>query len=390
MKIPQSSLWDFFCGIDFIRFRGITIKIVIVCRMKIAQIPPLYESVPPQKYGGTERVVSYLVEELVRQGHEVTLFGTGDSITKATLYEICDRATRLNEQCIDPYTYHILQLQELYEHSGEFDIIHFHNDYLHFPLSGLGKYAHITTLHGRMDLPELKRLYTKFGQMPVVSISNDQRRPLPFANWVDTIYHGLPAELYQQGSGDGGYLAFLGRISPEKRPDRAIEIAKQSGVPLKIAAKVDRVDLDYYNDYIKPMMDHPLIEFIGEIGDAEKGKFLGDAAALLFPIDWPEPFGMVLIEAMACGTPVIAFPLGSVPEIIKDGRNGYVVDNVEDAVTAVSKLPLISRHGCRALFEGCFTAERMAKDYVRIYEMISEQHALKKVFDLSVKPAAIA
>jgi len=338
--------------------------------MRIAQVPPLYESIPPKLYGGTERVVSYLTEELVKQGHEVTLFGTKDSVTNANLYAVCDKAIRLNSDCRDAVAWHIYQLQLVMENVKEFDIIHFHNDYLHFPLSSQDHYRHITTLHGRLDLEDLKPIYKKFHRIPVVSISNNQRKPFPHINWVNTVYHGLPERMYQKGEGKGNYLAFLGRISPEKRPDRAIEIAKRTGIPLKIAAKVDKADEEYFETQIKHLLDHPLIEFIGEISDDQKEEFLGNALALLFPIDWPEPFGIVMIEALATGTPVIAFNYGSVPEIIEHGKTGFVANNMEEAIESVEKLYLIDRSVCRHVFENSFTSTVMAENYVALYEQI--------------------
>jgi glycosyltransferase involved in cell wall biosynthesis len=348
--------------------------------MRIAQVPPMYESVPPKLYGGTERVVSYLTEELAKQGHEVTLFGTKDSVTSANLYPVCNQATRLNPDCKDPIAWHIYQLQLVMDHAEEFDIIHFHNDYLHFPLSIQNKYKHITTLHGRLDMEDLKPIYKRFHQIPVVSISDSQRKPLPYANWIGTVYHGLPKDLYQLGEGKGEYLAFLGRISPEKRPDRAIEIAKRAGIKLKIAAKVDGADREYFETKIKPLLDHPLIEFIGEIGEDKKGEFLGNALALLFPIDWPEPFGMVMIEAMANGTPVIAWNHGSVPEVLEHGRTGFIVNNMEQAVKAVEKVHLLSRPLIRKIFQHLFTSEVMAENYVHLYEKICNKK--KKLFSL--------
>jgi glycosyltransferase involved in cell wall biosynthesis len=344
--------------------------------MKIAQVPPLFEAVPPKLYGGTERVVSYLTEELVTQGHEVTLFGTGDSITNAELLAVVPNAIRLNKDCKDPLAWHIYQLQLVLEHAHEFDIIHFHNDFLHYPISTNANYTHVTTLHGRLDLPDLKPIYQKFTTIPLVSISNYQRTPYPSVNWVETIYHGLPMNLYKQGKSEGKYFAFLGRISPEKRPDRAIEIAIKSGIPLKIAAKVDRADVQYYEQVIEPMLHHPLIEFIGEIGEAEKGKFLGDAMALLFPVDWPEPFGMVMIEAMANGTPVIAFNCGSVPEVVDQGKTGYVVNTIDEAVAAVDKLSTFDRGLCRQTFEKRFSATTMANNYVDLYTSLIDGRAV--------------
>ena len=352
--------------------------------MRIAQIPPLYESIPPKLYGGTERVVSYLTEELVKQGHEVTLFGTKDSVTSANLYTVCDQAMRLNPGCRDALAWHVYQLQLVMENASEFDIIHFHNDYLHFPLSSQDHYRHITTLHGRLDLEDLKPIYEKFYHMPVVSISNNQRKPLSHINWINTVYHGLPEDMYHRGDGKGNYLAFLGRISPEKRPDRAIEIAKRTRIPLRIAAKVDRADEEYFEEKIKPLLDHPLIKFIGEIGDDHKEEFLGNALALLFPIDWPEPFGMVMIEALATGTPVIAFNHGSVPEIIENGKTGFIVNTLEQAVEAVEKIYLLDRSVCRKVFENSFTAAVMAGNYVTLYEHICRKEG--KIFHLQSPP----
>lgn len=337
--------------------------------LKIAQIAPLYESVPPKLYGGTERVVSYLTEELKELGHDVTLFASGDSVTNARLVPIHHNALRLGT-CNDPLAYHILQLQEVSERASEFDILHFHTDYLHFPLTRLTGDATLTTLHGRLDLPELLPLYRKFRDRPVVSISDAQRKPLPMAGWVNTVYHGLPLNLYRPGDGKGGYVAFIGRISPEKRVDRAIEIAGRAGIHIKIAAKIDRADEAYYEKQIRHLFDLPFVEYIGEIGEKEKGDFLGNAKALLFPIDWPEPFGMAMIEAMACGTPVIAFNCGSVPEVIEDGLSGYIVEDVEQAAAALNRIDRISRTVCRRMFENRFSATRMANDYVRLYEKL--------------------
>ncbi len=338
--------------------------------MRIAQVAPLYESVPPKYYGGTERVVSYLTEELVRQGHEVTLFASGDSVTKARLVAACRRSLRLDKHCIDHLAHHTVMLERVFRQAAEFDIIHFHVDYLHFPLSRRQPIAHVTTLHGRLDLPDLVPLYQEFRDMPVISISNVQREPLPWANWQATVYHGLPADLYRFGAQPGTYLAFLGRISPEKRVDRAIEIAKRVRIPLKIAAKVDRVDKKYFKSVIEPLLRDSLVEVVGEIGDGKKDEFLGNAYALLVPIDWPEPFGLVMIEAMACGTPVIAYRGGAVPEIMKEGHTGFIVEELEDAVEAARRVPELSRKCCREVFEQRFTATRMANDYVQVYERL--------------------
>jgi len=343
--------------------------------MRIAQVAPLYESVPPKYYGGTERVVSYLTEELVAQGHDVTLFASGDSVTRARLVAPCRRSLRLDRHCVDQLAHHILMLEQVVQHHREnpFDIVHFHVDYLHFPVSRHQRMVHVTTLHGRLDIPDLVPLYREFREMPLVSISNAQREPLAWANWQATVYHGLPHNLYRFRSAPGDYLAFLGRISPEKRVDRAIEIARRVGMPLRIAAKVDQVDRDYFEGSIEPLLRDPSIEFLGEIGDGEKDEFLGNAYALLFPIDWPEPFGLVMIEAMACGTPVIAYARGSVTEVMEQGTTGFVVQGLEDAVEAVRRVPRLSRDRCREVFEQRFTAERMAADYVRVYERLLQR-----------------
>jgi glycosyltransferase involved in cell wall biosynthesis len=338
--------------------------------MRIAQVAPLFESVPPKYYGGTERVVSYLTEELVCQGHEVTLFASGDSVTKAHLVAACRRSLRLDKHWIDQLSHQVLMLEHVFQRAAEFDIVHFHVDYLHFPLSRREQLTHVTTLHGRLDIPDLVPLYHEFRDMPVVSISNCQREPLPWANWQATIYHGVPADTYQFRAEPGSYLAFLGRISPEKRVDRAIKIARQVQIPLKIAAKVDRVDKDYFEGVVEPLLRDSLIEFVGEIGDGEKDEFLGHAYALLFPIDWPEPFGLAMIEAMACGTPVIAYRSGAVPEVMEEGHTGFIVEGLEDAVEAVRRVPELSRKRCREIFDQRFTAARMAHDYVQLYERL--------------------
>ncbi len=335
--------------------------------MKIAQVSPLYESCPPQLYGGTERVVSHLTEELVRQGHQVTLFASGNSQTAANLRSPCKTALRLNPQCQDPIAYHLIMLNRVARSADEFDIVHFHADFLHFPLFAHSRHKTLTTLHGRLDLPDLPSLIREFPEMPLVSISDAQRTPVRWANWQGTIYHGLPPGLYPPGQGNGGYLAFIGRISPEKGPERAIEIARRAGVPLTIAAKVDKVDEAYYKARVEPLLDDPLIEFIGEIGDGEKGAFLGDAMALLFPIDWPEPFGLAMIEAMANGTPVIAFRRGSVPEIIEPGVTGFIVDTIDEAVAAIPLARALDRGTIRRRFAERFSVERMAHDYLDLY-----------------------
>jgi len=338
--------------------------------MRIAQVAPLYESVPPKLYGGTERIVSYLTEELVRQGHEVTLFASGDSMTGATLVPACAASLRLDPNCVDRLAYHVLMLEEVLRQKDNFDIIHYHIDYLHFPISRRELVPNITTLHGRLDLADLVPIYDVFREIPLVSISDAQREPLPWVNWQGTVYHGMPEDHLSAGPGDGGYLAFLGRISPEKGIDEAINIAKLSGMPLKIAAKVDRDDREYFETVIKPQMNHPLVEFLGEIGYPDKNEFLGKAAALLFPINWPEPFGIVMMEAMACGTPVIAYPRGSVPEIILDGINGVIVRSARAAAEAVRNIGNIDRAHCREEFERRFTARRMAEDYLALYERL--------------------
>jgi glycosyltransferase involved in cell wall biosynthesis len=345
--------------------------------MRIAQIAPLCERVPPKLYGGTERIVSYLTEELVRQGHEVTLFASGDSKTSAKLVPCCDTALRLNPSVKDALPYHIIMLEEVRKRADQFDLLHFHIDFLHAPMVRQLAARTLTTQHGRLDLPDLAPFYGVFRELPLVSISNNQRRYLPHANWVGSVHHGLPRDLLPfKPRPNGGYLAFLGRISPEKGPNRAIEIAARAGMPLKIAAKVDRVDQAYWDEFIHPMVKaHPNVEFIGEIDEHEKAAFLGDAAALLFPIDWPEPFGLVMIEAMACGTPVIALRRGSVPEIVEEGVSGFVVDTVEQATAAVRRIPNLDRAKVRNAFERRFTAERMTRGYLEIYRGLATMHS---------------
>jgi glycosyltransferase involved in cell wall biosynthesis len=344
--------------------------------LRIAQVSPLYESVPPSMYGGTERVVSYLTEELVRQGHDVTLYASGDSITEARLIACSPRALRLDEHCIDQLAHHILMLERVFKDAGNFDIIHFHIDYLHFPLSRRIGMPQVTTLHGRLDIPDLVPMYREFREMPVVSISNSQREPLPWLNWQETVYHGLPLELYTAREEPGKYLAFVGRISPEKGVDRAIEIAKRTGMELKIAAKVDKADRDYFEEKIEPLLDHPLVDYLGEVSDREKNDLLGNAYAFLFPIDWPEPFGLAMIEAMACGTPVITYPCGSVPEVIDHGDTGFICSSIEEAVRAVEQVATLSRARCRQVFEERFSAPRMASDYVELYEQMIDEWPL--------------
>jgi glycosyltransferase involved in cell wall biosynthesis len=342
--------------------------------VKIAQIAPLYERVPPKLYGGTERIVSYLTEELVEQGHQVTLFASGDSVTQAELEACCDGALRLNPAIRDPLPYHVMMLDRVLTRAAEFDVLHFHIDLIHFPLVRALAQKSVTTLHGRLDLPDLGPFFKAFSGVPLVSISKSQRRSLPGVNWAGMVYHGLPPTLLRyRPTAAGGYLAFLGRISREKRPDRAIEIAKRANVPLLMAAKVDKADQEYWTTTIKPLIDeNPLVTYIGEIAETEKADFLGGATALLFPIDWPEPFGLAMIEAMACGTPVIAFRNGSVEEIVSDGVSGFVVDSIEEALTAVANLDKLSRKMTRHAFERRFTVASMARDYLDIYQALPD------------------
>jgi glycosyltransferase involved in cell wall biosynthesis len=340
--------------------------------VRIAQVAPLYEAVPPKYYGGTERVVSYLTEELVRQGHRVTLFASGDSVTSADLVPICPRALRLDEQVVDRLAPHIVQLERVFRDAHRFDVIHFHTDYFHFPLSRRAGIPHVTTLHGRLDMPELGCLYDEFPDMPVVSISDAQRAPLPQADWLATVHHGLPPDLLRYRERPGDYLAFVGRVAAEKRIDRAIEIARRAGLRLRVAAKVDAADRDYFRT-IEHLLRDPLVEFVGEIGEGQKGDFLNHARALVFPIDWREPFGLVMIEAMACGTPVVAWRRGSVPEVIDEGVTGFVVDDLDAAVRAVERCAGLDRRRCRAVFERRFTVARMASDYLAVYGRVVER-----------------
>ncbi|HEY5892556.1 MAG TPA: glycosyltransferase family 4 protein [Chthoniobacterales bacterium] len=340
--------------------------------MKIAQVATLFESVPPRYYGGTERVVSYLTEALVKLGHDVTLYASGDSVTAAHLRPVCPRSLRLDEQSVDPVADHVYLAETVFRESAEFDVVHSHIDYIPYPLWRRMHTPHLTTLHGRLDIPNLVSLYHEFSDIPLVSICDFQRRPLPWANWLATVYHGLPKNLYTFYSQPGSYLAFLGRISPEKRADLAIEIARSAGIPLKIAAKVDKNDRAYFKNVVEPLLDPPDIEFLGEIGDTEKNEFLGNAMALLFPIDWPEPFGLVMIEAMACGTPVIARRCGSVPEVIQP-ETGFIVEDSAGAVSAIRQLDQFDRRRCRVVFEEKFTDSRMANDYLRLFALVREQ-----------------
>jgi glycosyltransferase involved in cell wall biosynthesis len=341
--------------------------------MKIALVAPLYEAVPPKLYGGTERIVAYLADSLADLGHDTTLFATADAITRATLVPVRDQAIRLDPAPLkSDLAAHLAMLHEVRRRAHEFDVLHFHVDLLHFPMFEDMADRTVTTLHGRLDLKDLPEAYWRWPQFPLVSISDHQRRPLRFARWLGTVPHGLPTSLlpYSAAPEGGGYLAFLGRISPEKRPDRAIAIAKRSGIPLKIAAKVDPADRAYFTHEIRPLLDDPLVEYIGEINDADKARFLGNARALLFPIDWPEPFGLVMIEAMACGTPVIAWPCGSVPEVLDEGITGRVVQDEEEAAAAVAEVATYDRRRIRNVFERRFSAEAMAHHYVDLYHRL--------------------
>ena len=351
--------------------------------MRIAQVSPLFESVPPRLYGGTERVVAFLTDELVRLGHEVTLFASGDSETQARLVPVWPNALRLDATCRDPLAPHVLMLEEVAQRAQEFDVIHFHISQFHLPVVRRLPVAHVTTMHGRLDMPELAPLFAEFHDVPLVSISDAQRDPLPEAGWIETIPHGLPVDLLEFDPGPGKYLAFLGRIAREKRVDRAIAIATALGQRLRIAAKVDPADRDYFEHEIRPLLDNPLVDFIGEINEQEKGAFLGQASALLFPIDWPEPFGLVMIEALACGVPVVAFRGGSVSEVIDDGVTGFIVDSVEDAIAATQNVHHLDRYRCREVFERRFNVTRMAQHHVALYEQLLERrssgHALTGV-----------
>lgn len=338
--------------------------------MKIAQVSPLFESVPPKAYGGTERVVSYLTEELVRQGHDVTLFASGDSLTQAKLVAPVAASVRPGGTYYSWLAYHVLQMDLVEQMADRFDVIHFHTDYLHFPIVKRLRVPHVTTLHGRLDLPELVPLYRGFSGVPFISISDHQRTPVAWANWRATVHHGLPQDLYPFEAEAADYFLFVGRISPEKRVDRAIDIAQRCDTPLYIAAKIDAADEPYFNDCIKPLLRHPLVRFVGEIGEEAKRELMAHARALLFPIDWPEPFGLVMIEAFSCGTPVIAYPHGSVREIMEDGVTGFVVSNQDEAVRAAKRIHTIDRKACRAAFERRFTAARMAENYLNAYRQL--------------------
>jgi glycosyltransferase involved in cell wall biosynthesis len=347
--------------------------------MKIAQVSPLMEAVPPRLYGGSERIVAFLSDELTLQGHDVTLFASGDSVTKAKLEPVWPCALRLDPAVRDYLAPHIVMLEKLAARAAEFDVVHLHVDYLSYPVMRRVGVPFVTTLHGRLDLPELRSIYEVFADVPVVSISDAQRDPLPQANYVATIHHGLPAQGLLPQSGEGGYLAFLGRISPEKAPDAAIRIAAKAGRQLKIAAKVDKVDQQYFAEHIEPLLASPHVEFIGEIGDDQKTEFLGNAAALLFPIAWREPFGLAMIEAMACGTPVIAFRNGSVPEVVDDGVTGFIVEDEAQAAAAVRRLDRLYRAQIRRVFEERFTVRRMAEEYLEVYRrLIARERPLRR------------
>ncbi len=345
--------------------------------MRIAQISPLTEAVPPKLYGGTERVISWLTEELVGLGHDVTLFASGDSVTTARLEPMWPRALRLDGSVRDPNALHMMMVEEVCRRAKDFDLLHFHLDYYPFSVMSRQAIPFVTTLHGRLDLPEHQPVFSTFSSIPLVSISNSQRRPVPNAKWIGTVHHGLPENLLRPEQAKPSYLAFLGRISPEKAVDRAIRIAERCGLPLKIAAKVDGADQDYFDEKILPLLSKPHVDFIGEITDAQKSEFLSGALALIVPIDWPEPFGLVMIEAMACGTPVIAFNRGSVPEIIEDGLTGFIVEDETSAVGAIRQLPRLSRAAIRKRFEERFTARRMAEQYLSVYRGLMDAASLR-------------
>lgn len=343
--------------------------------MRIAQVAPLTEAVPPKLYGGTERVISWLTEALVELGHDVTLFASGDSTTSAKLVAGWPRALRLDGSVRDANALHMAMLENVAQQAGDFDLLHFHLDY--YPLSLFSRLPtpFVTTLHGRLDLPEHRPVFESFPSAPLVSISQSQRQLLPSAPWAGTVHHGLPAESLRPLNVTPSYLAFLGRISPEKGLPDAIRVSRLTGIPLKIAAKVDRVDVDYFEDEIRPLLDQPGVEFIGEINDAQKSEFLSGAVALLTLIDWPEPFGLVMIEAMACGTPVIAYPRGAVPEVIESGLTGFIVDDADEAAAAIATVGTLSRAKVRERFEERFTSRRMAQDYLKLYAKLAKPQA---------------
>ncbi|MBV8358888.1 MAG: glycosyltransferase family 4 protein [Deltaproteobacteria bacterium] len=350
-------------------------------RLRIAQVAPLYESVPPKLYGGTERIVAYLTEELTRQGHEVTLFASGDSTASARIKATHPSALRAAGLLPWGNSLHLPMLSEVFDNADCFDIIHCHVDYWSFPFARMVSTPVVTTLHGRIDIPELLNIYRYYSEAPVISISDSQREPLPELNWVGTVHHGLPADQLPFNPGPGKYLAFLGRIAPEKRPDLAIEVARRAGVPLKIAAKIEVTDRQYFESRIRPLLGTGGVEFIGEIGERQKSEFLGNAIALMFPIDWPEPFGLVMIEALACGTPVIARPCGSIPEILQDGVTGFIASGIDDLVRAVRRASSISRHRCREEFDRRFTADIMTANYERLYYHLIDKRCTKLQYD---------
>ncbi|MFN3402860.1 MAG: glycosyltransferase family 4 protein [Cytophagaceae bacterium] len=347
--------------------------------MRIAQVSPLFESVPPKLYGGTERIVSYLTEELVKRGHEVTLFASGDSQTSARLVSPWCCALRLHKECLDQVVHHFTMMEMVQMEIENFDIVHYHIDYLHFPLSSRSRKPNISTVHGRLDIPDLVPLYNQYKGIPLVSISNFQQKPFPDNNWVGNVYHGLPQNLYNANYNNGKYLAFVGRFSRDKRPDRAIELAIRTGIPIKLAAKIGDQDIEYYESVVKPLLNHPLVEFVGEIGESEKNEFLGNALALVFLIDWPEPFGLVMIEAMACGTPVVAWRNGSVPEVIDDGVSGIVVDSMDEAIHAMNVIGELDRRKVRETFEMRFSVEKMTDSYLQLYQKMIEYKSVSEI-----------
>jgi glycosyltransferase involved in cell wall biosynthesis len=357
--------------------------------MRIAQVAPLYESVPPALYGGTERIVSYLTEELVNLGHDVTLFASADSQTRAKLVSPCPCALWHDHSCHETLPHQIHQMEQIFEDVSRFDIIHFHCDYLHFPFLRRHHCPSVTTLHGQVNPSDVNVLFAEYSELPLVSVSQSQRRPIPWANWRATVYHGLPRDALWPGTGSGDYLAFLGRISPQKRLDRAIVIAREAGLKLRVAAKIYPEERDYFLEKIAPMLreSSATVEFIGEIGGAEKQRFLGDARALIFPIDWSEPFGLVMIEAMACGTPVIAWRNGAVPEIVQDGVTGFVVENIEQAVQAVGRVGSLSRRTCREVFDERFDAVQMARNYLNVYRGLVDDRQRLALAPAGLPPA---
>lgn len=358
--------------------------------MRIAQLAPLFESVPPQLYGGTERVVSALTEELVHRGHDVTLFASGDSVTSARLRAPVERSLRLDGRAHDYVAFTMIELAEVFDAADEFDVIHNHVDYLAFPFSRFSRTNMITTAHGRLDIPEVQSVYRHFWDAGLVSISNDQRAPLADARWLATVYNGIDFSSYRFRREPGTYLAFLGRISPDKRPDRAIEVARALDMPLKIAAKVDDVDRPYFEHAIKPHLQHPLVEFVGEVNEREKDEFLGNAFAYLFPIDWPEPFGLTMVEAMACGTPVVGMSCGSVPEVIEHGVSGFVCDSLPEFISAVPRASEIDREACRASAFNRFSASVMADGYEAVYDHVVDHSDNRREAASRIRQRAIS